>query len=238
MSACLIENGRCDPARPSIAIGSGEVLDPEASAPPICAAVEPSASLAAILADAYATDPARGVAGLTYSVELRVGAMGAPPEDDQFATKAIRVFARFPDTRTANRNPTILELQLLQPPNTIIPAALNSCAVQRPFPALKARTQVFLLPIETDDTRENYPSPTLDGTFENFDETMTYQYLATAGSLSDQFGGGPRDAFGNEPGLGTTWTAPDFATEAQLWMIQRDERGGVSVYPFCIRVQQ
>jgi hypothetical protein len=235
MTACLPDNGRCDPTRPMFELARGEALDPELVSDAFCAPVVPSGSLLAILLDALEGDTLRGLDGISYSVELRVGVVDDPPELDQFGLKSVRVFARVPETRVPNRNPSITQLQL-QTPELHIPALLG-CTSDRAHPIVRPRTRVGIVPVELEGTRELYPVLALDGSFEMFDETLTYQYLATAGQMSDQFGGGPRDAFGNEPGLGTTWTAPDFATEAQLWMIQRDERGGVSVYPFCIRVQ-
>lgn len=239
MTACLTDNGRCDPEVPSFEIDGGTVSDPDASGAPICAIVEPDSSLIALLGEALETDTFSGLAGLAYSIELRVGQAGGNPDEDQFALKTVRVFARFPADRVANTNPRLDELQLsiLGSAGTSIPALIPCGGPRTPF-SVPSRSEVDLTPVEPDDTRELYPVLRTDGTFETFDETITYQYLATAGSMQAEFGGGPRDLLGNLPRLGTTWDAPEVtrATDVQLWINQRDERGGTAVYPLCLRV--
>jgi hypothetical protein len=236
MTACLSDNGRCDPARPSFELASGEAVDPELVSDPICAPVPPSSDLVAVLLDAHTNDPIGGLAGLTYAIELRVGAVDAPADQDQFAHKELRVFARIPADRVPNHNPGLRELRVLTP-EVLVPT-LASCADDRPRIQTSPRARLDLLPVELDSTRENYPVLAIDGSFENFDETIRYQYLITAGEVSDEFGGGPHDLLGNVPRLGTTWTAPDVdsSTDVRFWIVQRDERGGASVYPLCVRV--
>lgn len=236
MRACLFDNGRCDPTRPSFEVAKGEAPDPEASVSPICAPIAPSLELVSILVDAFSTDPFSGAAGLTYAIELELRPEGAPDDAAIFASKELHVTARFPEDRVPNRNPTLAEVQM-QSPELDVPL-LVSCAAEAPRPVFKPRQQVTLFPVELGDTRETYPVAAIDGTFERLDETITYQWLATAGSLADEFTGGPRDFLGNEARLGTDWIAPDVsgARDVQLWMIQRDERGGGAVYPICVRV--
>ena len=74
-----------------------------------------------------------------------------------------------------------------------------------------------------------------------FTESLTYQWLATAGNYSSGRTGGPRDAFGNDAPLFTDWTAPkaedlEGPTNVELWFIQRDERLGLAWYEGCLRV--
>ena len=97
---------------------------------------------------------------------------------------------------------------------------------------------VTLFPAETDGTREDYFVPTIDGTFRTFTETIDYQWLASAGSFSDDFTGGKPDLVGNPVLLATDWFSPrvDSPLEVQLWVIQRDERFGATAYPVCLRV--
>lgn len=236
MRACLYDNGSCDPTRPSFEIAHGEAPDPEASTAQICAPIVPSLDLVAVLVDSFTTDPFGGAAGLTYAVELSLRPTGALDEESIFATKELRVTARFPADRTPNHNPSLAELQL-QSPELDVPL-LVGCAAGAARPQFRARQRVTMFPVELGDTRENYPVATIDGSFERFDETIRYQWLTTAGSLADEFSGGPPDFVGNDARLGTDWIAPDVevARDVQLWMIQRDERGGASVYPFCVDV--
>ena len=237
MRACLIDNGRCDPEHPTLDLGFGEALDPELATAPFCAPVVPSLSLIALLVEAVEEDSLRGAGGVSYSIELQVGPSEASRDDDVFATKELHLFARFPEDRVANHNPTLDSIQLQSPELDIPPVA--SCAAELPRPTFRPGTRVAIVPVEGPDTRENYPVLAIDGSFERFDETLRYQFLTTSGSLRDEFTGGPRDLFGNPPVLSTDWTAPatDHAFDVQLWMIQRDERGGATVYPMCFHVE-
>ena len=83
--------------------------------------------------------------------------------------------------------------------------------------------------------------PTTDGMSRQFTESLTYQWLASAGGFSSGSTGGPRDPFGNPANLWTDWHAPgagdlDGPLDVDLWVIQRDERLGVSWNQTCIRV--
>jgi hypothetical protein len=74
-----------------------------------------------------------------------------------------------------------------------------------------------------------------------FTESLTYQWLASAGHFSAGTTGGTRDAFGNPPPLFTDWTAPaakdlDGPTDVSFWFVQRDERLGLAWYEACVRV--
>jgi hypothetical protein len=238
MTACLIDNGACDPTRPSFAIGAGETADPESSPDPICAPVNPNADLLALLADSYASDPFKGLDGIPYAIELRVGAPDADPALDQTASKELRVRPRLPEDRTPNHNPTLASVGLIREDHTGIHAVLSHCAEDIPHSQIPSGVAIHLSVDELPTTREMYSAGTLMGTFETFEETIGYQWLTTAGNLSFGETGGPRDFAGNTPPTGNNWRAPvvDHPTDVQLWLIQRDERGGNSVYPICIEV--
>jgi len=83
--------------------------------------------------------------------------------------------------------------------------------------------------------------PTFDGGATMLHEALTYQWLATAGSWKRSSSGGPKDPFGNEPELDTTWTAPAASAvgdglDVSLWVVQRDERLGEAWYETCVHV--
>jgi hypothetical protein len=238
MTACLIDNGACDSTRPSFVIGAGETPDPESSPAPICAPINPNADLLAILADSFETDPFRGLDGIPYAIELRVGAPDEDPELDQTAFKELRVRPRLPEDRTPNQNPTLSGVQIVREDQTAEFAVIAHCATNVPHSRRPAGSQSHFTLGELPTTRETYSAGTLMGTFETFEETIRYQWLTTAGSLSFGETGGPRDFAGNIPPTGNNWRAPvvDHPTDVQLWLIQRDERGGNSVYPICIEV--
>jgi hypothetical protein len=199
--------------------------------------VSPTPPLVALLTDAFTTDTFSGLAGLTYTVELRVGGVDDPPEADQFAAKDLHVFARFPADRVPNRNPELDQIQLQFAGGVEVPP-IAPCGIFLPLFAIPPRRELAIVLVERPGTRENYPVLTVDGEFERFDESLTYQYLTTGGSLESEFTGGPRDILGNMPGISNDWVSPDVeqTTDVQLWVNQRDERGGTAVYPLCIRV--
>ena len=245
MRACLPavhENGdqlgACDPDRPSVLLGEGIADDPELAGGPICSAVQPDAGLVAILLDQYEQDLFGGFAGLDYVVVFTVGAMDFDPSLDLVGVKSLRVAARIPAERTANENPFLTELQGSFDQFEGPPLAIGYCAdgvTLRVSPG----AQLLVFPLEGPGTRQDYFAPAVDLTFREFTETMTYEWLATAGSFTEYTTGGTTDPFGNEPALGSTWVAPAVTSplEVQLWAIQRDERFGVSAFPTCVTVE-
>jgi hypothetical protein len=105
--------------------------------------------------------------------------------------------------------------------------------------AVSSGQKLRLEPIENIATRETYEVPTIDGTTRTFTEAVTYQWLATAGKFSSGNTGGGHDPFGNLEPLHTEWTAPKVTedTRVSMWIIQRDERLGVTLYESCVIVQ-
>jgi hypothetical protein len=254
MAACLpADDLRCDPALPRLALAEGRLGDPEttgdADGGRACAQIEYGADPAgwiALLERALARDPTSGLAGLDYAIELRVGDPDAPPALDAFAVKQVRLSARFPATKVANHNPRVADLQLTarsarqSAPRRRCP---QQVAYQDDF-VVRPGDVVTLFPLEpgqgTDEpVREEFTIPTLEGGFETFTETLSYQWLAGAGAFRDSTTGGPPDLFGNETPLGTKWTAPQVAeaTDVPIWVIQRDERLGASLVETCIQVR-
>ena len=251
--ACLPGEGlRCDPARPRVFLAEGRIGDPDTTADPgggrACAVIEydvEPAGWIALFGAALEADPTRGLAGLDYLVELRVGDPAAPAGEDVFAAKQVRVSARFPSTKVRNHNPSIADLQLTTARVRGDSAPRRRCAQVDPDEEFVVRsgTIVTLFPLEPGPNaevpaREDFTVPTLDGGFETFTEVLTYQWLAGAGSFEDPVTGGPPDLFGNETALGTDWQAPDVtaAMDVPIWVIQRDERLGASVRETCLRV--
>ena len=119
---------------------------------------------------------------------------------------------------------------------------LERCAVAQQPLVVAPGQKVRLMPREPDDARETYVVPTIDGKSRTFTESLTYQWVVSAGTLSSGNTGGPHDAFGNPRPLSTDWTAPhaDDLTgpteDVRLWIIQRDERLGESWNETCVRV--
>jgi hypothetical protein len=246
MIACLLdENSRCDPAGPQILLGEETLDDPEdtSNGGQTCARIdyaEAPSAWAALLRDTLEADPTRGLGGLDYAISLQVGEDGGPPEQTVEGVKRVRLSPRIPDTRVANHNPSMNELQLSRNNGVGQNAMRAHCAnTNGGVFRVSSGDVVTLFPVEpTMGVREEFIVPTIDGGFEKFTETLSYQWLAAAGSFSDAITGGPPDVFGNQALLGTDWTAPEVGvdTDVAIWVIQRDERLGVSVRETCIRV--
>lgn len=231
---------RC--GNPQVMIASGVIDDPDTStpAPELCATIDPDGNLLGVLVALLEADAFSGLSGLDYNVVLRFGGDGDDPAHDQFASKHVRVAPKIPVARTANLNPRLRRLEAeIDDNGESIPLEVGRC-VDQTSPLVVMRGQrVGLTPIETDDAREPYLAPTLDGRGAMFVENLTYQWLASAGGFSSAETGGPRDAFGNMPPLDTEWRAPidiRATTDVDIYLVQRDERLGATWYTTCVRV--
>lgn len=236
LSLCTFGRGsRCGDV--GVVLASGTIEDPDGATPPaLCATVEPDGNLLGVLLATLEEDPLSGLGGLDYLVELAVGGVDDDRANDQYAAKAVRVAPRIPVERVANANPMLERLEVSVDGAEPVELPLGRCGVQ-PAPLTVAPDAVVRIsPIESDGTREPYVVPTLDGSTAMFTESLTYQWLATAGGFSRGSTGGTRDIAGNFPELFTEWHAPDAATQVTLWVVQRDERLGARWFEACIIV--
>lgn len=231
---------RC--ANPQVVVATGVIDDPDTAqpAPELCATIEPDGNLLGVLLQLFEDDAFSGLGGLDYNVVLRFGGEGADPALDQYASKHVRVAPKIPVSRQANLNPRLRRLEAeVERSGQAMSLAFGRC-IDRLDPLTVRRGQrVRLSPVETDDAREPYVTPTLDGAGAMFVESLTYQWLATGGGFSSASTGGPRDAFGNEAPLDTEWRAPSDVretTDIDVHVVQRDERLGASWYTTCVRV--
>lgn len=232
--------GRCDRSGPWEVLGDGLWDDPDTS-PPTTITVPADANLLGILVDELDNDPLHGLGGVTYGLSLRIGGEDADPAEDQYLTKTLQVSPKIPAGRTENHNPTLdgFSRRIDDGDDLVLPP--GRCADQLDPLSVPPGKKVRFDPIENAATRETYEVPTIDGNVRTFTEAVTYQWLATAGKFSDGTTGGGHDAFGNLKPLHTDWTAPaadklDGPTDVSLWIVQRDERLGLSWYEACVRV--
>ncbi len=252
MTMCaLLSNDRCDDDGPEVPLGMGLMDDPETTVPEptMCATVMPDANLLAVLAFVLEGDTLHGLGGVDYGVVLRVGGENGNRDLDQYAAKTLVVSPRIPAARAANHNPSLDRIDAALEDGTPVALPLGRCA-DNPAPyVLAPQTKLRLMPIESAGAREVYTVPTLDGRAETFTESLTYQWIASAGGLSRGSTGGPRDLSGNPPPLFSDYKSPatsDLADQSDvqsegsnnvaLWIIQRDERFGVHWYESCIHV--
>lgn len=243
MKVCVLNNDERCIGESQYTIGSGIWDDPDVGpAPPqLCDTVQPDGNLLGVALAAYEADAFRGIGGIYYGVSLRVGGEDANPDEDLYAAKNLRLMPRIPAEIEANVNPSLASLEATLPDAepTVLP--FGRCTEQTAPLQVAPDTRVRIMPIEPEGVREPYVVPTTDGTSRMFTESLTYQWLATAGNYSAGRTGGTRDAFGNPATLFTDWVAPDVddlegTTDVTLWVIQRDERLGLRWYESCIRV--
>jgi hypothetical protein len=233
----------CSDDDPEVEIGSGMLDDPDITdpEPELCATVQPNANLIAVVDAGLQGDALHGLQGVQYEIVLRVGGAGTDPDQDIYAGKALQLAARVPAQRMANQNPYLMELDASSDGAAAIALPLGRCIDQAAPLQIEQGKTLRLTPIEPAGVRETYVIPTLNGGYETFTESLTYQWTAGDGSYSDGDTGGPRDVFGNEPPLFTDWTAPKLKAGAApetvpLWVVQRDERLGEAWYESCVEV--
>lgn len=229
-----------------VPIGSGTIDDPDTTpgAPAACADVPAGQQLLGVVLHTLKFDQLGGLGGIDYMVGLTIGGEEADPALDLFASKALRVAPRIPAARRANVNPALDAAHPLDASvNGAAPAPFLPvrCADAAPVLRVRAGDTVRLAPIEAAGAREEYVVPTLDGSGRTFTESLTYQWVASAGGFSAGSTGGPRDVAGNAAPLFTDWRAPSAKdltgpTSVTLWIIQRDERYGVRWYEGCVGV--
>ncbi|MBA3451870.1 MAG: hypothetical protein H0T42_02095 [Deltaproteobacteria bacterium] len=238
------DSARCDPELPMTPLAAGIVEDPDTaprSQTQICASVAPNGNLLGILTETLESDRFAGLGGVDYLVSLTVGGEDEDPALDEHAAKTLRVAPRIPVSREPNINPTLDGIDATLGDAEPVRLAIGRCADQPQPLEIPANARLELMPIESATARETYVVPTLDGRSMMFTESLTYQWLATAGGFSQGSTGGTRDSFGNIPELFTEYRAPnandlDGPTDIQLWIVQRDERYGATWYESCVRV--
>ena len=250
---------RCDRSNLLVVeLGAGTVPDPEeAGAPAQMCATLPSTSVVLGLLleerEARGSDEALlawliGEGGnLDVQVHLAVRGADAAEDTTQHAAKRMRYALPLPAERVANTNPWIDTLQALVG-DTGEPVAMPAGRCGDAEPGIEPLVVepgavIEFDPIEAEGVREEYVVPTFDGDVRMFTENLTYAWYATHGRWQREVSGGPKDLAGNVPPLDSEWTAPDDPDEigdgldVPIWVVQRDERGGLSWRETCVRVE-
>ncbi|HUS29428.1 MAG TPA: hypothetical protein VMZ53_13005 [Kofleriaceae bacterium] len=234
---------RCPEGSPQANLGSGVWDDPDTAPTPdsFCTNVPANGNLLGVALDYLENDQLHGLGGIYYGVSLRVGGVDGDPALDLYAAKSLRIQPRIPPELTANTNPTLVQIEASVDgaANVLL---VDARCVDQPAPLeVAAGATLRFYPVEPDGVRETYVVPTIDGMVRTFTESLTYQWLATAGNYAGGRSGGTRDAFGNPATLWTDWNAPDAEDlegplDVDFWIIQRDERLGLKWFRGCVRV--
>lgn len=249
---------RCDQSdRLVVALGAGTVPDPEEAGAPVqmCATLPSTSVVLGVLLEEreeLGSDEALlgwliGNGGnLDIQVHLSVRGADAAEDTTQHAAKRMRYALPLPAARVANTNPWIDDLQaLVDGTGEIVSMPAGRCGDVEPGiePLVVGPGAVIEFePVEAEGVREDYVVPTFDGDERMFTENLTYSWYATHGSWQRQVSGGPKDIAGNEPPLDSEWTAPDDPAElgdgldVSIWVVQRDERGGLYWRETCVHV--
>jgi hypothetical protein len=219
-------------------LGSGVWGDPDTFPYPTLT-IPSDGNLLGILFDELDNDALHGLGGLAFNLSLRIGGEDTDPSLDQYLTKQMMISPAIPAGRIANHNPTLdgFDAEIDGGADFLLTPA--RCGIPPVSTSIQSGHKLRIEPIENAATRETYEVPTIDGTTRMFTEAVTYQWLATAGKFSSGNTGGGHDAFGNLEPTHTEWTAPtvDEPTLVMLWIIQRDERLGVSLSEACVDVE-
>ena len=245
MTACILDEGsRCVAGGLAVEFAGGVLLDPEAHtigtgcpdlgperAGVMCGQLVPDNRLVQMLYEALMNDPARGLGGIDLGISVRVFAEDA----EVYAAKHVRFAVRVPATRVPNNNPNIEEL-LIGTGDVGFDIRRRDCNESGAIDLVQMGEFFTLFPLARDGDREHYVLPTLDGQFEQFQEYLEYQWIATDGKFTDEITGGPPDVFGNVRLDGTRWKAPEREGPVTVWVVQRDGRYGVRWREGCIMV--
>jgi hypothetical protein len=120
--------------------------------------------------------------------------------------------------RTPNLNPTITDVTADEKP------------IPDPF-AVKPEQEIILEPASPTADKETYWVFTFEGGTKQLEEYLTYSFFVTSGDLSNPVTGGKPSPFLTKKkvdDLTSTWTTDKEATGATVWIVVRDDRGGVS----------
>ncbi|HEY4059621.1 MAG TPA: hypothetical protein VGM39_23565 [Kofleriaceae bacterium] len=253
------DDGRCDPGEPSKTYAEQELDDdPEnvggvAQRPhltiPLRGDIGTQLTVLGIIQSDIQKNPVDAVGGVDIDFQLRIGGLDADPAKDVYATKKLRIAPRIPAGRQPNTNPSLdhldgsldtatqsgIDTEVLQPDDEL---ARCGADMRAHSPVLDPGDVITLFPQNASAFAEQYVTPGLDGSTIMETETLSFQWVATRGSWSDETTGGGHDILGNQSLLGSDWKSPNINgtddVPVQIWMIERDERYGVNWIETCI----
>ncbi|HEY4182756.1 MAG TPA: hypothetical protein VGM90_38255 [Kofleriaceae bacterium] len=194
-------------------------------------------------------NPVDALGGVDLDLVLQIGGIDEDPVNDVYAVKKLRIAPRIPAGRLPNQNPSITHL------DGSLTTATRSSVETEVIQTNENDSRCGAMPLESatavmdpgdvitlfpqaSSSVETYVTPGLDGSTIMLTETLSFQWLSTRGSWSDETTGGGHDILGNQSLLGSDWKSPNVngtdIVPVQIWMIERDERLGVNWLETCI----
>ncbi len=211
--ACTADENRCE-------ISSKQVLVKEGRSTLDAIRVDYVLSTELYLA-AIQADVLKGFGGVPVMLELQVSREGSTDR----GVKRLVYGAPLPSQKTPNANPTLAGVLADDKP---LPAALTATV----------GTPIKLLPEPAKEAAEQYWVATYTGGERQLTEFLSYAFFTTSGKLSDATTGGKPTPFVENKKIAdpsSTWT-PTTPGLARLWVVTRDDRGGVSWTTFTATV--
>jgi hypothetical protein len=178
-----------------------------------------------LLLAAQQADPFKGFGGVPVAIEIWIRDVNGGPD-----VRAIkRVSYGLIDSDGAGP-PTGVPAGKQPNANPTLSVTVNGKPVPDPWLVL-AEAQEVIGPQPAEEARQSYVVGTFDGGTEQLEEYLSYSFFATSGELSHSRTGGKPSPFVEDKKIAdptANWTAPAEPGPGTLWLVIRDDRGGVS----------
>jgi hypothetical protein len=203
---CSAEESRCDLAGTRTLVKAARS---KLDAIEVDFRLESNIYLASILAD-----PLKGFGGVPVMVELRV-------QRETFSARAVKRIvygAPIPPQKTPNQNPSLARI------------TADGAPITAELPASAGGEKIKLLPEPAAGAKEKYWVLTYTGGERELDEYLSYAFFTTDGGLSDATTGGKPSPFVEKKKVedpSSDWSPPAEPGTIDLYLVVRDDRGGV-----------
>lgn len=180
------------------------------------------------------TDSAEGVKRLVYSLHewptvdppAEGTLSGACRSDGAACDKGLVCDASNVCRRTPNLNPTLTEV------------TADGKSIPDPY-EVRTEQEITLLPKSPTADKETYWVFDFKGGTQQLEEYLTYSFFVTSGDLSHPTTGGKPSPFlinKKVYDLTSVWTTDKTASDATVWVVVRDDRGGVGWISYPVTV--
>ena len=178
-----------------------------------------------LLLAAQQADPFKGFGGVPVAIEIWIRDVNGGP--DVGAIKRISYGLIDSDGEGA---PTGVPAGKQPNDNPMLTVTVNGKPVPDPW-VVTPEEQEVIGPRPTDGARQRYIVGTFDGGTEQLEEYLSFSFFVTSGELSHSQTGGKPSPFVEDKKIAdptSDWTAPAVPGPGTLWLVIRDDRGGVS----------